>query len=762
MLLAHELTHTIQQSRAEHTGCLQVGSRTHPSEREACLIGEIAACGVKAPDVQVSEAALTVRRGEPGVHRDIELRAWGGHNLVNLNKKWGDELDRRHPSPTRLELALETYSGNWMRDFSQVYVPFVKKLLKESFDMEPSMAEKLLGSLLKALATIEFGDNISRHITIDNLKSYLPEEHMDNPAGMLRSELLEWRAKAREDWEQFSIPPEGSPRSTGLKGSQVENPGLYAVSPTGLTLHIYNTIEWVKSSFRMAILPTASLRAGQNDAAYMRRMYYGRGLHGIEDYFAHSNYIEVALNIVLNNPTVLKAKESSSTDLPPKLKSVSRSQKYNGEEYFVDTLFWKNPPRKQFDREKSSDSLRWQGRPARQAITTGTFKSFDTKISIAHFVLNLMPKIPKIIDHAIDEWFEWIPDKTTAWEKVEDVWKQIDDQTAKTQNRAWIAVVVLLKGMDEAGAKMPMFQTSWRQAIRDRSPMRDGRPKEAVVQYLKIADDIKTTKEIIEFVKILKEKDIKSWVKKQVLIILIKLLNTLTGGLLDNLLKKLDDAVFEKANSVIQEEAEKVILEKFAPQTPLEVLVKTDDALRGMWQDKNGEAAKILPDYGWKEQDGVNLYPPSHSEICKDHPPHHESLFFDIHEALAVQAVKHITVLLHDIWSEKCPGTMILEDPNSLVDRAEFDTLNQEASKIARLEQKLAKDLGRNFAQDSESDPRVKSLLNSVDLYISHPSGTEWWHSIFREKLSDRIASDIDNRNKTRKLRGSAPMPNAN
>jgi len=122
--------------------------------------------------------------------------------------------------------------------------------------------------------------------------------------------------------------------------------------------------------------------------------------------------------------------------------------------------------------------------------------------------------------------------------------------------------------MDEAGAKMPMFQTSWRQAIRDRSPMRDGRPKEAVVQYLKIADDIKTTKEIIEFVKILKEKDIKSWVKKQVLIILIKLLNTLTGGLLDNLLKKLDDAVFEKANSVIQEEAEKVILEKFAPQTP--------------------------------------------------------------------------------------------------------------------------------------------------------------------------------------------------
>ena len=294
MLLAHELTHTIQQSRAEKTGCLQVGSRTHPSEREACLIGEIAACSMKAPDVQVSEAALTIRRGEPGVHRDIELRAWGGHNLVNLNKKWGDELDRRHPSPTRLELALETYSGNWMRDFSQVYVPFVKKLLKESFDMEPSMAEKLLGSLLKALATIEFGDNISRHITIDNLKSYLPEEHMDNPAGMLRSELLEWRAKAREDWEQFSIPPEGSPRSTGLKGSQVENPGLYVVSPTGLTLHIYNTIEWVKSSFRSAILPTASLRAGQNDAAYMRRMYYGRGLHGIEDYFAHSNYIEVA------------------------------------------------------------------------------------------------------------------------------------------------------------------------------------------------------------------------------------------------------------------------------------------------------------------------------------------------------------------------------------------------------------------------------------------------------------------------------------
>ena len=159
-----------------------------------------------------------------------------------------------------------------------------------------------------------------------------------------------------------------------------------------------------------------------------------------------------------------------------------------------------------------------------------------------------------------------------------------------------------------------------------------------------------------------------------------------------------------------------------------------------------------------KEKRIPGKLPPSHSEISKDHPGHMvkganttKSLFFEIHELLAIEADKHILFLVEQAWQEKTPGSSVIPDRPTSADTAKIVGLDMDAAKIAQSE--MAASIGkREFAQLSVGSPSLIRVLNAVDLYISHPADSNWWKSIVNDYIKSNTAQvkqEIERRNKT-------------
>ncbi|MBC8186327.1 hypothetical protein H8E88_35035 [candidate division KSB1 bacterium] len=164
--------------------------------------------------------------------------------------------------------------------------------------------------------------------------------------------------------------------------------------------------------------------------------------------------------------------------------------------------------------------------------------------------------------------------------------------------------------------------------------------------------------------------------------------------------------------------------------------------------------------------------PPSHSEISKDHPPHpapkdapgHQmdagSPFFELHKVLAVQAVKHLDILMARVWKTK---SLVGSKWSPQLSEAALKAANLEATKAAKREKRRHRRGGtgikRSFQQtelDLKNRPNMRSLLDAVDLYISHPDESDWWRPIVRNyvnKNTNKVLKEIALRNMSRKAR---------
>ena len=103
-----------------------------------------------------------IQRGEAGVHHGIEQEATGSETgLSDFNS------------------VEEMYAGNWMRDFSQLNVPLVHQKLgqipsridaPQGETVGAKGAEDLATGLIRALAMLEFGPDITKQlITPENI-----------------------------------------------------------------------------------------------------------------------------------------------------------------------------------------------------------------------------------------------------------------------------------------------------------------------------------------------------------------------------------------------------------------------------------------------------------------------------------------------------------------------------------------------------------------------------------------------------------------
>ncbi|RFN47347.1 het-c protein [Fusarium flagelliforme] len=216
--------------------------------------------------------------------------AFGAGNIASISKVEGQNW--RHGDITDALLILSqaqalngkkfnkinvsrVYFGNWLRDYSQaIDVGTVKSVSAEAIRL-----------LLCVLGFMTFGYGSGEfEVTAERLGCYRPEDHIDNPkdyAENVDARQYDERLRGPIDEErELSVDPE-----TGMKNYIANERARCMTSARHIKKLFTGTIELARR------YKDSRRKADKYEA--LRLM--GTGLHCLEDFFAHSNYCELAL-----------------------------------------------------------------------------------------------------------------------------------------------------------------------------------------------------------------------------------------------------------------------------------------------------------------------------------------------------------------------------------------------------------------------------------------------------------------------------------
>jgi hypothetical protein len=266
-LMAHELTHVVQQRGMHGAGALTLAAPGTVHEREAdtnAALSSSTAVSANAGPARVSGHSSAIQRfqfGERG-HGGIEER---GLKKAHFEGDMG-----------KGEIGA-IYFGNWLRDWSQV---------------SPGVKSPIVNALVFKLLNILSWGEFNRPLDPAQLGGYVPSEHMDNPLG---GKTIEATGAANP--ADNATPAQFSESFGGLsKDQQAEYAGAKqpqaqsALGAASLTSGLPDYIERSKAHVRGKL--EQAVRQGRTPAGMLS---FGDALHGIEDYYAHSNFTEIAL-----------------------------------------------------------------------------------------------------------------------------------------------------------------------------------------------------------------------------------------------------------------------------------------------------------------------------------------------------------------------------------------------------------------------------------------------------------------------------------
>lgn len=189
-----------------------------------------------------------------------------GRNRGPQNMSFGHESieDSLEKAGFDKEERAKIYIGNWESDNSQVMVPLLVRGPKDVLFFKRDTFVKVVD----VLCQLHFGEN-KFHVTRESLGVYWAEHHIDNPLGI-------------EDGtgEDSDFPPKCTPAELGI--DPVRSMKNYIATPGG----------WKTATGEVRKRIDLAIFHGRTDKG-MRQ--YGRALHVIEDYYAHSNFVELTL-----------------------------------------------------------------------------------------------------------------------------------------------------------------------------------------------------------------------------------------------------------------------------------------------------------------------------------------------------------------------------------------------------------------------------------------------------------------------------------
>jgi hypothetical protein len=166
------------------------------------------------------------------------------------------------------------YIGNWMRDFSQIGNPHSQPIL----------------DILNVLSWGEF----NRPVDAQQVGGYLPSEHLDRPTtGVTKGDVGDASLATMDTKDQASLS-----NDQRLWVAQEQDPDFkkrIEKQAQGSGLPPY--IEVGKEHAKLMLEKAARGRRG--DQAVMASI--GNGLHAVEDYFSHSNFVDAAVYMLVRD-----------------------------------------------------------------------------------------------------------------------------------------------------------------------------------------------------------------------------------------------------------------------------------------------------------------------------------------------------------------------------------------------------------------------------------------------------------------------------
>ncbi|KAK3394335.1 heterokaryon incompatibility protein Het-C-domain-containing protein [Podospora didyma] len=216
--------------------------------------------------------------------------AFGAGNIAGISKAEGQNWRHGDIEDALLKILMaravggkkfdkimvsRVYFGNWLRDYSQaIDVGTVKSVSAEAIRL-----------LLCVLGFLTFGYGSREfEVTADRLGCYRPEDHIDNPKNYADN------IDARQYDQRLRAPV-----NEGVELAVDENTGMknYIANENA---NIMTSAAHVRNLFSKCIeLGRSYSRSNDKTELYEALRLLGTGLHCLEDFFAHSNYIELAL-----------------------------------------------------------------------------------------------------------------------------------------------------------------------------------------------------------------------------------------------------------------------------------------------------------------------------------------------------------------------------------------------------------------------------------------------------------------------------------
>ncbi|KAK2612281.1 hypothetical protein QQS21_001707 [Conoideocrella luteorostrata] len=166
----------------------------------------------------------------------------------------------------------QIYFGNWLRDFSQVV---------DTTCLE-NISEPILRAIVSVLAILEFGFATDEfEVTRERLGCYTHVEHIDNPRGYDKNAKdVDSRLRGPVDPKELEFDPK-----SGMK-NYIANSG-----------HGWDTsADYIRRQLEKCIELGRRGRGGDDAAQKEAFIHMGAALHTLEDFSAHSNFIELCLH----------------------------------------------------------------------------------------------------------------------------------------------------------------------------------------------------------------------------------------------------------------------------------------------------------------------------------------------------------------------------------------------------------------------------------------------------------------------------------
>jgi hypothetical protein len=165
----------------------------------------------------------------------------------------------------------QIYFGNWLRDFSQV-------VDTTCLEVAP---EPILRAIVAVLAFMEFGFATDEfEVTKDRLGCYTHVEHIDNPRGYVdNAKSVDPRLRGPVDPRELEFDPK-----TGMKNYIANTGNGYDTSA-----------DYVRRQLGEAIKLGRQSHNKHSAAAKESFIHLGAALHTLEDFAAHSNFVELCL-----------------------------------------------------------------------------------------------------------------------------------------------------------------------------------------------------------------------------------------------------------------------------------------------------------------------------------------------------------------------------------------------------------------------------------------------------------------------------------